>query len=82
MLKRQQAGPELTDPAAISAGVKLLANVYQNELGVDVQFLEETLQEGWKRAEERLARSGPLMPTRFSLNETNERLKRLMQHRR
>lgn len=82
MLKRQQGGPELTDPASISAGVKLLADAYQDELGVDLQFLEDTLQEGWKRAEERLARSGPLTPTRFSVQETNARLKLLMQHRR
>ena len=75
MLKRQQAGPELTDPASISAGVKLLADVYRDELGVDLQFLEDTLQGGWKSVEERLARSGPLTPTRFSVNETNERLK-------
>ncbi|HWF60271.1 MAG TPA: hypothetical protein VN666_08165 [Nitrospira sp.] len=82
MLKRQQAGPELTDPASISVGVKLLTDVYQDELGVDLQFLEDTMHEGWKSVEERLARSGPLTPTRFSLNETNERLKQLMQHRR
>lgn len=82
MLKRQQAGPELTDPAGISASVKVLADAYQDQLGIDWQFLEGTLNEGWKRVEERLARSGPLTPTRFSVQETNERLKRLMQHRR
>ena len=82
MLKRQQAGPELTDPASISAGVKLLADAYQDQFGIDWQFLEGTLNEGWKRVEERLARSGPLTPTRFSVQETNERLKWLMQHRR
>ena len=82
MLKRQQAGPELTDPAAISASVKWFADAYQDQLGIDWQFLEGTLNEGWKRVEERLARSGPLTPTRFSVQETNERLKWLMQHRR
>lgn len=82
MLKRQQTGRELTDPASISAGVKMFADAYQGELGVDVQFLEDTLRAGWKSVEKRLARSGPLMPTRFSLNETNARLKQLMQHRR
>lgn len=74
MVKRQQAGPELTDPTYISASVKVLADAYQGKLGVDLQFLEETMNEGWKNVEERLARSGPLTPTRFSLRETNERL--------
>ncbi len=60
MLKRQQAGPGLTDPASISAGVKVLADAYQDELGVDLPFLEDTLHKGWRSIEERLARSGPL----------------------
>ncbi len=74
MLRRQQAGPGLTDPATISASVKLLAEAYPDELGIDVHFLEETMHEGWRSVEERLARSGPLTPTRFSLKDTNERL--------
>jgi hypothetical protein len=82
MLKRQQAGPALTDPAGISASVKELADAYHDKLGVDLPFLEETMNEGWKSVEERLARSGPLTPTRFSLNETNERLARWAQRRR
>jgi hypothetical protein len=82
MLRRQQAGPGLTDPAFVSASVKLLAEAYQDELGVDLQRLEDTLNEGWKSVEERLTRSGPLTPTRFSLKETNERLALWAQRRR
>lgn len=82
MMRRQQAGPALTDPAFISAEVKLLAAAYQDELGVDLQFLEETLNDGWKSVEKRLAHSGPLTPTRFSLKETNERLALWAQRRR
>jgi hypothetical protein len=37
MLKCQQAGPELTDPVSISAGVKLLA-ANQDQLGIKLQF--------------------------------------------
>lgn len=44
MLKRQQAGPELTDPASISASVRVFADAYQGELGADLPFLENTLQ--------------------------------------
>ncbi len=49
MLRRQQAGPGLTDPAFISSSAKLLAEAYQDELGVDLQFLEKTMNDGWKR---------------------------------
>ena len=82
MLRRQAAAPGLTDPACISASVKLLAEAYQDELEVDLQFLEETLNDGWKSVEERLARSGPLTPRRFSLKKTNERLALWAQRRR
>jgi hypothetical protein len=82
MLKRQAVGPQLSDPATISASVKLLAQVYTDELNVDWQFLEETITMGWKSIEERLERTGPLTPTRFSRKEANERLAFLMQQRR
>src|SRR5712692_5396164 len=82
MLKRQATGPQISDPVTIAASVKLLAQVYHNELDIDWQFLEETLTMGWKSAEERLERSGPLTPTRFSRKEANERLASLMQQRR
>ena len=82
MLRRQQAGPGLTDPAFVSASVKLLAEAYQDDLGVDLPRLEDTMNEGWKSVEERLTRSGPLTPTHFSLKETNERLTLLAQRRR
>jgi len=82
MLRRQQVGPGLTDPAFVSASVKLLAEAYQDELGVDLQVFEDAVNEGWKSVEERLARCGPLAPTDFSLNETNERLALWAQRRR
>jgi pRiA4b ORF-3-like protein len=82
MLKRQAVGPQLSDPATISASVKLLAQVYTDEMNVDWQFLEETITMGWKSIEERLERTGPLTPTRFSRKEANERLASLMRQRR
>jgi hypothetical protein len=82
MLKRQAAGPQLSHPTTIAASVKLLAQVYSDELDIDWQFLEETLTMGWQSVEERLERMGPLTPTRFSRKEANERLASLMQQRR
>ena len=82
MLKRQAAGPQISDPATIGASMKLLAQVYSDEADIDWQFFAETVTTGWKSVEERLARTGPLTPTRFSRKEANERLAALMQQRR
>lgn len=82
MLRRQAAGAELSDPNFIAESVQLLSNVYPDDSNIDWQFLEEVINDGWKSVEDRLERSGPLTPTRFSLKETNERLELLMQRRR
>jgi hypothetical protein len=82
MLKRQAAGPQISEPATLAASVKLLAQVYGEEHDIDWQFLAEAVTMGWKSVEERLERSGPLTPTRFSRKEANERLAALMRQRR
>jgi hypothetical protein len=82
MLKRQAVGPQISDPATIAASVKLLAQVYGDEPDINWQFFEEAVTTGWKSVEERLARTGPLTPTRFSRKEANDRLAALMQQRR
>lgn len=82
MLKRQAAGPQISDPATIAASIRLLAQVYGEEHDLDWSLVEEVLTTGWKSVEERLERTGPLTPTRFSRTETNERLASLMQQRR
>jgi hypothetical protein len=82
MLKRQEDGPGVSDPAAIAAAMKTLAEVYGNEPELDWQLFEEAVNTGWKNVEERLERSGPLTPERFSLKETNERLALWAQRRR
>lgn len=82
MLKRQAAGPQISDPATIAASMKLLAHVYREETDIDWQFFEEVVTTGWKSVEERLARTGPLTPTRFSRKEANDRLAALRQQRR
>ena len=82
MLRRQVAGAQLSDPDVIAASVQLLSKVSPEDSCIDWQFLEEVVTDGWKNVEERLARSGPLTPTRFSLKETNERLALWTQRRR
>ena len=82
MLKRQAAGPQISDPTTIAASMKLLAQVYSEETDIDWQFFAEVVTTGWKSVEERLERTGPLTPTRFSRKEANERLTSLVQQRR
>lgn len=82
MLRRQASGAEVSDPDAIAASVQMLSEAYPDESNINWQFLEEVVNEGWESVEERLERSGPLTPTRFSLKETNERLELLTQRRR
>lgn len=62
--------------------MKLLAQVYSDEPDIDWQLFEEAVTTGWKDVEERLERSGPLTPTRFSRKETNARLASLTQRRK
>ena len=82
MLKRQAAGPQISDPTTIAASMKLLSQVYSDKTDIDWQFFEEVVTTGWQSVEERLARTGPLTPKRFSRQEANERLVTLMQQRR
>jgi hypothetical protein len=82
MLKRQAVGPQLSDPATIVASMKVLAQVYRDEPDIDWSLFEEAVTTGWQSVEERLARTGPLTPLRFSRKEANERLASLRQQRR
>ena len=82
MLNRQEAGPAISDPTVIAASMKALAQVYREESSIDWSQFEEAVNSGWKSVEARLERSGPLLPTRFSLKETNERLALWAQRRR
>jgi hypothetical protein len=82
MLRRQEGGAEVSDPDVIAASIQLLSDAYPDEIDINWQSFEEVINDGWKSVEERLERSGPLMPTRFSLKETNERLALLMQRGR
>jgi hypothetical protein len=72
----------MSDPATIAASMKVLAQVYKDEPDIDWPLVEEAVTTGWQSVEERLTRSGPLTPTRFSHKEANERLAALMQQRR
>ena len=65
MLDRQENGPGVSDPARITASMKVLAEVYRDEPGIDWSVFEEAVNSGWKSVEARLERSGPLAPGHF-----------------
>jgi pRiA4b ORF-3-like protein len=51
MVKRQAVGSQISDPAPISASVKLLAHVYRDEADIAWQFFEEVVTTGWESVE-------------------------------
>ena len=58
MLKRQAAGPQISDPTTIAASMQLLAQVYSEETDIDWQFFEEVVQRAgrvWRNGSHGLA---------------------------
>ena len=79
MLKRQQEGGAIADPASVEATIRMLAWTNPDQPARMWDLLRETLDEGWRSIERRLEQYGPLEPNRFSLKEANERLSVLVE---
>ena len=79
MLKRQQEGGAIADPASVEAIIRMLAWTNPDQPARTWDLLRETLDEGWRSIERRLEQYGPLEPNRFSLKEANERLSVLVE---
>ncbi len=78
MLKRQQEGGAIADPASVEAIIQMLAWTHADQPARTWDLLRETL-EGWRSIDRRLEQYGPLEPNRFSLKEANERLSVLVE---
>ena len=78
MLKRQQEGGAIADPASVEATIQMLAWTNPDQPARTWDLLRETL-EGWRSIDRRLEQYGPLEPNRFSLKEANERLSVLVE---
>jgi hypothetical protein len=78
MLKRQQQGSAIAEPAAVEATIQMLAAAHPDQSARTWDLLRETLDEGWRSIDRRLDQYGPLEPNRFSLKEANERLSALV----
>jgi hypothetical protein len=79
MLKRQQEGGAIADPASVEATIRMLAWTNPDQPARTWDLLRETLDEASRSIERRLEQYGPLEPNRFSLKEANERLSVLVQ---
>jgi Plasmid pRiA4b ORF-3-like protein len=82
MLKRQQEGGAIADPASVEGTIQMLASTHPDQPPRTWDLLRETLGEGWRSIERRLEQYGPLEPNRFSLKEANERLSVLVEGER
>jgi hypothetical protein len=74
MLKRQQEGIRVSDPALVDASVEWLAAAYPEQPTKTWDLLRNAVRDGWESIDRRLQASGPLHPERFNLREANERL--------
>ena len=80
MLKRQETGEEMFEPAQVETAIGLLVAAYPNHPASSWEVLRSVLADGAENLDRRLERSGRV--ERFSLREANERLVKLMQYRR
>ena len=82
MLKRQQQGVAVSDPALVEATIQLLSATHPEQPASTWSLLRDAVREGWQNVDRRLLEHGPLEPNRFSLQEANERLAALSRHGR
>jgi transposase len=74
MLKYQQEGARVSDPALLDATVKWLAATHPEQPANTWDVLRDAVRDGWQSIDRRLEDSGPLHPERFRLREANERV--------
>ena len=82
MLKRQDEGNAMLAPTMVESGIQLLAKACPDQPPQTWDLLRTAMDEGLRSIDQRLEESGPLQPDRFSLQEANERLRKLSQWRR
>ena len=82
MLKRQEEGSIIGDPASIEAGIQLMIANHPEQPAAIWDTLREALKDGLQSIDRRLAKSGPLHPHRFRLKEVSERLTQFVEQRR
>ena len=82
MLKRQQRGEEMFEPAQVESTIRVLTAAYPDRPASTWDLLRSVLTDGAQSLDRRLEQSGRLEPERFHLREVNERLARWLESRR
>ena len=82
MLKGQQQGASVSDPALVEATIQLLSATHPEQPASTWNLLLDAVREGWQNVDRRLLEHGPLEASRFSLQEANERLATLSRRAR
>ena len=82
MLKRQQRGEQMFQPAQVESSIRVLAAAHPDRPASTWDILRSVLADGAESLDRLLEQSGRLEPQRFSLREANERLAKLLLYRR
>ena len=82
MLKRQQLGEQMFQPAQIEATIGALTAAHPDGPVSTWELLRSVVADSAKSLDQRLEQSGRLEPERFSLQEANQRLAQLLESRR
>ncbi len=82
MLKRQEMGEQMFPPPQVESSIRVLAAAHPDCPASSWELLQRVLADGAESLDRRLEQSGRLEPERFSLQEVNERLAKLLQYRR
>jgi hypothetical protein len=82
MLKRQELGESMFAKTQVETVIGLLTAAHPDRPVTSGDLLRSVLADGCRSLDRRLQQFGPLEPERFSLQEANARLARLLEHRR
>jgi hypothetical protein len=82
MLKRQQMGEQMFQPAQVETAIGLLTSAHPDRPVSTWDLLRSVVADSAKSLDQRLQQSGRLEPERFSLQEANQRLAKLVESRR
>ena len=82
MLKRQQMGEQMFQPAQVETAIRMLTSAHSDRPVSTWELLRSVVADSAKSLDQRLEQSGRLEPERFSLKEANQRLAKLLESRR
>ena len=82
MLKRQQMGEQMFQPAQVETAIRMLTSAHSDRPVSTWELLRSVVSDSAKSLDQRLEQSGRLEPERFSLKEANQWLAKLLESRR